>query len=221
MEGLITLGLGARDNEQLELKCKAPVVSVDVYYDRQRVANVGLDDRDAGRQMAEYLIKCGHKKICFLSDNDVGVDHERCEGVRDACREYGHGKACVRHIIIPEEHMERKAYYGEYLTELSRMNDALFFASDYYAAEAVTYMRDMGINVPEDISVAGFDDSEAASLCRPRLTTMGQDISRKGEAAVRKLFDYIEGTGGRTIDEKLTASLVIRDSVKVKADGGL
>lgn len=66
VEGLVTLGFSARDNEKLQLKCRAPVVSVDVYYEKQRVANVGLDDREGGCQMADYLFGCGHReRIAF------------------------------------------------------------------------------------------------------------------------------------------------------------
>lgn len=216
VEGLITLGLGARDNEKLQIKCRVPVVSIDVYYERQRVANVGLDDCDGGFRMAEYLIRCGHRQICFAADNDVGVDHERWEGVRTACRKYGIDEEWVHHMIIPEELSDRIDYYNRNLKYISRKYDVIFFASDYYAAEAVTFMNDMGIKVPGDISVAGFDDSEAAVLCRPRLTTMSQDIGRKGCVAVRKLFEYIEGIRGIALDEKLSAALVIRDSVEIK-----
>ena len=104
-------------------------------------------------------------------------------------------------------------YYEKHLKELAQTADVLFFASDYYAAEAIAYLQDMGLSVPCDISVAGVDDSEAALLCRPRLTTMRQDNSRKGALAVKKLFEYIEGTRGRTLDAKLKAELVVRDSV--------
>ncbi len=213
VEGLVTLGFSARDNEKLQLKCRAPVVSVDVYYEKQRVANVGLDDREGGCQMADYLFECGHRELCFLADNDVGVDHERWEGVLLSGRKRGIRETEIRHMIIPQNIQERKMYYEKHLKELAQTADVLFFASDYYAAEAVAYLQDMGLSVPRDISVAGFDDSEVALLCRPRLTTMRQDNSRKGALAVKKLFEYIEGTRGRTLDAKLKAELVVRDSV--------
>ena len=163
--------------------------------------------------MADYLFGCGHRELGFLADNDVGVDHERWEGVLLSGRKRGIKETEIRHIIIPQNIQERKMYYEKHLKELAQTADVLFFASDYYAAEAVAYLQDMGLSVPCDISVAGFDDSEAALLCRPRLTTMRQDNSRKGALAVKKLFEYIEGTRGRTLDAKLKAELVVRDSV--------
>ncbi len=211
-EGLITIGLNEKSNILLQVKGKAPLVSVDTYYEKPGIANVGLDDFGGGFLMAEYLLQCGHRKIGFVSDNDVGVDHERWKGVCRAYEKMGDASG-IRHIRIPGKRSERERYYQEHLRELAQEEDALFFASDYYAAEAVVKLKDLGIRVPEDISVAGFDDSEAARLCRPRLTTVHQDITGKGKHAVDKLFGLICGKPDISIAEQLPVSLVVRDSV--------
>lgn len=215
VEGLITLGFGAKDNVKLQSRCKVPVVSIDAYYKEQPVANVGLDDKGGGYLMAEYLIQCGHKKIGFVSDNDVGVDHERWKGVCLACKEYHVPEEGVKHIIIPGEVSVREKFYEKYLETLSGKYDALFFASDYYAVEAIAKLNDKGIRVPEDISVAGFDDNKSAGLCRPRLTTIHQNAEDKARRAVEKLFDFIRGARKISMTEKLPVTLVIRDSVLV------
>lgn len=214
VEGLITIGLSAKDNVLLQVKCKAPVVSIDNYYEEQKIANVGLDDFGGGYLMTEYLLRCGHRKIGFAADNDVGVDHERWRGVCSAYEKYAGDRGGVRHILIPGERSEREEYYRKHLRELAEEEDALFFASDYYAAEAAAELGELGISVPEDISVAGFDDSEISMLCRPRLTTVHQDISEKGRLAVEKLFDLIQGGRNFSMAEQLPVTLVVRDSVK-------
>lgn len=213
VEGLITIGLSAKDNILLQVKCKAPVVSVDNYYGEQKIANVGLDDFGGGYLMTEYLLRCGHRKIGFVADNDVGVDHERWRGICSAYEKYTGGRSGIRHILIPGERSEREKYYQKHLKEFAE-EDALFFASDYYAAEAVYELGELGIHVPEDLSVAGFDDSEIAMICRPRLTTVHQDVSEKGRHAVEKLFELIRGECNFTISDRLPVTLAIRDSVK-------
>ena len=75
-------------------------------------------------------------------------------------------------------------------------------------------LRDMGISVPEDLSVAGFDDTESAVMCRPLLTTVHQDVERKAEHAVRKLLAFIQGERKISMTERLPVTLVLRDSVK-------
>lgn len=90
----------------------------------------------------------------------------------------------------------------------------MFFASDYYAVEAIALLSDAGINVPEDLSVAGFDDTESAAMCRPRLTTVHQDVEKKAQYAVKKLFDFIQGESRVSMTDRLPVTLVLRDSVK-------
>ncbi len=214
VEGLITIGLHAKSNALLQVKGKAPVVSIDTYYEKQDIANVGLDDFGGGYLMTEYLLDCGHRKIGFVADNNVGVDHERWKGVCLAYENRMGNTEGIRHIIIPGEWKEREAFYEKYLLRLAKAEDALFFASDYYAAEAVVRLRDLGIYVPEGISVAGFDDSEAAKLCRPKLTTIHQDIAEKGGHAVKKLFQLIDGEPNVSMSDQLPISLIVRDSVK-------
>lgn len=236
VEGLITLGFGTRDNEKLQRSCKVPMVSIDTYYEKQKVANVGLDDESGGYLMAEYLLETGHRRIAFLSDNDIGVDHERWKGVCLACRQYGlpehygsgemHAltdggrgtKDCaekyVQHIIIPKERERRADFYKQNLVRLSEEYDALFFASDYYAVEAIAGLDDMGIRVPYDVSVTGFDDTESARMCRPRLTTVHQDVEEKARRAVKKLFEFIQGGREISMADRLPVKLVVRDSVE-------
>lgn len=214
VEGLITLGISAPENQKLQARCKVPVVSIDVYYgDGAEVPNVGLDDFGGGYLMGAHLLECGHKKICFVSDNDVGVDHARWTGLRRACSEAGVYLTEKEHILIPAEPKRRKAFYKANLARVALNNDVLFFASDYYAMEAVGFLNDLEIKVPDEISVAGFDDSEFAMLCRPKLTTVRQNIPGKALAAVEKIFAFIKGDGHISMKERLPVSLVVRDSV--------
>lgn len=164
------------------------------------------------------------------------MDHERWKGVCLACgqyglvRHYGAGKAYdgakdsddaagrpgeyMQHIIIPKEQERRAAFYRQNLGRLSQEYDALFFASDYYAVEAIAGLKDMGICVPKDVSVAGFDDTESARMCRPRLTTVHQDVEEKARRAVKKLFEFIQGGREISMADRLPVRLVVRDSVE-------
>lgn len=66
------------------------MVSIDNYYEgRERAENIGLQDFEGGFKMGNYLIENGMKKILFLSDNDIGVDHERWLGLQRAAKENG------------------------------------------------------------------------------------------------------------------------------------
>lgn len=213
VEGLVTVGLSVPENLMIQSRCRAPIVSVDNYYDQERVANIGLDDWQGGLKMGRFLAQWGHRDIVFLADNDLGVDHFRWLGLKRALEEAGLPSGSAQHIILAGEAGRRMKYYEENMAVLLK-HDALFFASDYYALEAMNYLQDKGVGIPEDISVAGFDDSEYAILARPALTTIRQDVWQKGVAAVEKLFSFIEGKKDTAMEEKLPIELVVRESVR-------
>ena len=77
-----------------------------------------------------------------------------------------------------------------------------------YAVEALALLADIGVRVPEDLSVAGFDDTESARICRPTLTTVHQDVEEKAEHAVKKLFEFIEGERKVSMTDRLPVTLV-------------
>lgn len=217
VEGLITVGISEEDNWEIQQHCKVPLVSVDVYYREEwGVANVGTDDFKGGYLMGRFLLEQGHSKILFLSDNDIGVDNRRWLGVKSACEENGIPMEKERHIILPEEKECRREFYRMELKKMAEENDALFYSSDYYAAEGVIQLMVHGISVPEDISVAGFDDSEFARFSQPQLTTVHQSIRAKAVAAVRKLFAYVREDVAVPLRDELDVSLVIRESVKIE-----
>lgn len=214
VEGLITVGLSAADTLKIQNRCPAPVVSIDNYYEKDKVANIGLDDWKGGYEMGHFLAAQGHSRMLFLADNDIGVDHYRWMGFREALQEEGLSHEEKQHIVFSGDVTKRMEYYDNNWNGLLK-EDALFFASDYYALEAVNYLQNKGVHIPQDISVAGFDDSEYAMLSRPALTTIRQDVSMKGVAAVDKLFAFIEGEKSVEMEKRLPVELVVRESVRL------
>lgn len=217
IEGLITIGLSPEENEGIREKCGIPLVTVDVYYDIPGMANIGLKDEEGGYLMAQFLFDHGHTDFLFLADNDTGVDHMRWEGIVTFLKEQGSSEGALRerHLLIPSDIAGRQAYYQKKLP-LFLEKQALFFASDYYAAEAVQYLRQNNIRIPEQISIAGFDDNVYASMCSPPLTTIRQNVPQKAAAAVRKLAALIRGETGIQLEERFPVELIIRDSVALR-----
>ena len=167
--------------------------------------------------MAQFLFDHGHTDFLFLADNDTGVDHMRWEGIVTFLKEQGSSEGALRerHLLIPSDIAGRQAYYQKKLP-LFLEKQALFFASDYYAAEAVQYLRQNNIRIPEQISIAGFDDNVYASMCSPPLTTIRQNVPQKAAAAVRKLAALIRGETGIQLEERFPVELIIRDSVALR-----
>ena len=131
-----------------------PFVVYDGYFgETERICNLIIDDYDGGWQMGEYLKRMGHEKVLCIADNYICMDKERIEGCKAAL-----GEQKVGFLQIPFEKEARKRMYRERLGEILEYT-AVFAVSDFYAAELMHSLQEQGICVPDDISVAGFDDS--------------------------------------------------------------
>lgn len=215
VDGIISLGLNAAECRKIKENSDIPVVFIDCYFldDDETYTNVGLKDRECAKQLTEYLIEKGHKKIAFLADNFVGVDYERWMGCCQALEE--HNIPIVKNAFI-KIGFGNTGIIESYQTVLRRIHEftALIFASDYYASFAVNYFYDNGIRVPEDISVVGFDDNIFSRNTRPRLTTMRQNTSEKGRIAVSQMLRLIKNESLLAQNIRLNFELTIRDSVR-------
>ena len=213
-DGMIAMALKEKEIAELSERLGKPLVTIDQYLSPELgVRSITMDDRGGAYQMSQYLIGKGHKKFLFLSDCDLGVDHYRWLGVRQAMEEAGIEDFESRHIVIPWNPEQREKAYEEMLPFFKKQT-ALFFSSDYYALEASNFLQNRGIKVPEDISIAGFDDVTYATLARPKLTTVHQMVDGKARRAVEVLMHLIQDEPVQKDIPPLPTTLVERESVR-------
>lgn len=208
MEGMIVIGFCEQDYKKLRDKMHIPFVVYDGYFtEQERMCNLIIDNYDGGYQMGTYMRNLGHKKVLCISDNDVCMDLERLEGFRAAM-----GEKAADFMMIPMEKNKRIIFYRENLDKI-RKYSAVFAVSDYYAIDFMHFLWENGIRVPEDISVAGFDDSPVCEMVYPALTTIRQDGRKRAELAVTMLKKLREDDSvGGTIT--LPVTLTERQSVR-------
>ncbi len=213
-DGMIAMALKEKEIAELSERLGKPLVTIDQYLPPELgVRSITMDDRGGAYQMSQYLIEKGHKKFLFLSDCDLGVDHYRWLGVRQAMEEAGIEDFESRHIVIPWNPEQREKAYEEMLPFFKKQT-ALFFSSDYYALEASNFLQNRGIKVPEEISIAGFDDVTYATLARPKLTTVHQMVDGKARRAVEVLMHLIQDEPVQKDIPPLPTTLVERESVR-------
>ena len=213
-DGMIAMALKEKEIAELSERLGKPLVTIDQYLPPELgVRSITMDDRGGSYQMSQYLIGKGHKKFLFLSDCDLGVDHYRWLGVRQAMEEAGIEDFESRHIVIPWNPEQREKAYEEMLPFFKKQT-ALFFSSDYYALEASNFLQNRGIKVPEEISIAGFDDVTYATLARPKLTTVHQMVDGKARRAVEVLMHLIQDEPVQKDIPPLPTTLVERESVR-------
>lgn len=207
MEGLILIGFCEQDYQKLRESMHIPLVVYDGYSEKMgRICNLQIDDYGGGYLAGQYIRRMGHKKVLCLSDNDICMDGERIRGFREAMGEYG-----VDFLRISQNREKRFLLYRKKETEILQYT-AVFAVSDFYAAEFMRFIQEKGHNIPEDISVMGFDDSPLCRFCFPALTTIRQDAAERAENAVLGLQKL--KAGETCISMKLPVSLVARDSVR-------
>lgn len=193
-------------------KARIPVVLLDrcvfQYPKRSNFDLVGIDNRRAGYIVTEQLLKHGCKQLMFLAApfSAPTVD-ARVAGFRDALRDYGckDSDACV-HIGSPDDSDAVRA-------ALSKLQpDGFVCANDSTAAHLMRTLDQLGVRVPEEIRIVGFDDVKYAGLLGVPLTTVRQPCREIGEVAITLMLDRIAHPGMPSRDVLLDCKLVVRRS---------
>jgi GntR family transcriptional regulator of arabinose operon len=175
---------------------------------------VGLDNRRAGYVITEHLLKLGAKNIAFLTrKGSVETVEARIVGCREAL--FAVGRSLVDIIIVREDAMDAKMI-REVVGRSSI--DALVCANDHIAANLMQTLLGMGIRVPEQVRVAGFDDVSYAGLLPVPLTTMHQPCGNIGAAAMSAMLERINNPSLSPRSILLDAHLVVRQSCGTIAD---
>ncbi len=177
---------------------------------------VDVDNAGSAACAVEFLLSQGHRRIAFLG-GDMPITSPRL-------REKGYRQALFNPVLEPDEALILPGLYsvesGYQRTWTLMQNSehpptALFCANDEIAVGAIAAVNELGLRVPEDVSVIGFDDSSAALVSRPALTTMRQPFQELARCAVELLLAQIRGhetPGNRVL---LPTSLIVRDTVSV------
>ncbi|MFT4178430.1 MAG: LacI family DNA-binding transcriptional regulator [Thermomonas sp.] len=176
-------------------------------------ACVYVDDRDAAYDITEHLIQLGHQRIGFLwGGKSHGSSWERHKGYEDALRDYG--IALDPDLVVEGDYSFDDGFRGaRRLLALPQPPTAIFGSNDEIAAGVLAAARSGGLNVPYDLSIAGFEDSPFSKQSWPPLTTAKQateEIAR--HAARRLLHDIREEPDAPAPNEGFSPELVVRGS---------
>ncbi|HEY8509400.1 MAG TPA: LacI family DNA-binding transcriptional regulator [Steroidobacteraceae bacterium] len=179
-------------------------------------SSVRMDNYKAAREMTAYLISLGHRRIGFIKGHpNQTVSAQRQRGFLDALAEAG---------IDPNDAPMEQGYFNyrsgfaaaERLLARKPWPTAIFAANDDMAAATLAVAHRLGIDVPKDMSIAGFDDTLIAATLWPALTTIRQPIAAMAKASVQLLLKEIRRKRDKLdeppADQLLKHSLVRRDS---------
>ncbi len=195
---------------------RIPVVLLDRcaldYPARSEYDIVGLDNRRAAFVMAEHLLQQGAKRLAFLArPGSAETVEDRIVGYREAL--YAHGKEINRKLLLRVDPTDSDTL-GKAIS--AQRIDGLLCANDRTAAEAMRSVLGIGLRIPQDIRVAGFDDVRYAELLPVALTTMHQPCLQIGEAAIATMLDRISNPHLAPRSVLLNGRLVVRKSCGMK-----
>lgn len=186
-----------------------PVVAIDPHYGPNFVPTIDADSYAGAFAATEYLLSLGHTRIAYLGGRDeLDSSRERERGFRDAMNA---ADALVREAWVRDTHYDPDVA-TQIARELLAVEDrptAIFCANDVTALCSARVAASLGLSVPEDLSVIGFDDIPEASLNDPPLTTVRQPLIEMGREAMAMLLDLLAGKE-REHHLRMPTELVVR-----------
>ncbi|HUC92179.1 MAG TPA: LacI family DNA-binding transcriptional regulator [Paenibacillus sp.] len=218
-DGVIVSSASTKDRNLLRLiESGFPLVYLGKWL-HDDVLGVERDDIGGAYAATDHLIRLGRRRIAHFSgplDHQAGND--RLEGYRKALRDHN---IPFDPLLVLEKDFSQEAGY-EAAAELVGREipfDALFAGNDLMAVGAMKLFREKRINIPEDISLVGFDDIELASLIQPALTTIHQPMKEVGIIAAQKLIALLNGQPAEEKQSVVATNLIVRESCGAKKDG--
>ncbi len=210
--GVVLVFTTLDDDQRAQLRARAiPLVVVDPLHELpDEVPTVGSANWQGGRMAVKHLLGLGHRRIAVIGGpREVPTARMRVDGCLDAFRTAG--------VAVDEDLVRYGRYRHEDGLEIGRellarpdRPTAVFAGSDMQALGVIRAAAELGLSIPGDLSVVGYDDIPLADWVVPRLTTVRQPLIEMAETAVRMVLDLAAGVPVRRLD--LAVELVERAS---------
>ena len=219
VDGVVAIGVSAEHAEVEQLRAAGlPLVMVDSSA-LPDLPTIEVDDEAGAFAAAQHLLALGHRDILVVGMESTpgtppeadGVGGRRTQGYRRALAGAGIDLSPDAFVVAPATIEGGIAALHRAWEDGLRPSGVLVM-SDAMAIGVLRAARELGVRVPHDLSVVGFDDIDISQHTHPPLTTVHQPIRLKGETAVRTLLAMIEGRERRPASVRLETRLIIRES---------
>jgi len=196
---------------------KLPMVFVDYCPAKGEYSAVLIDNIDGGMEATAYLIEHGHQKIAFIGGD---LQHPSIQGRFQGYKlalEQNKVSFNQKYVVTSEADTTRETGYNATRSLLSHSSQisAIFSCNDAMAIGAMQYIEDQGLRVPEDISIIGFDNVDAAVYTDPPLTTIQVPKEELGIEAMRLMIDILNKRIKSTKKILVPVEIIKRESVKM------
>ncbi|MGN7355827.1 GntR family transcriptional regulator [Paenibacillus sp. SAF-054] len=198
---------------------KRRIVTVHFYYPHLGIPYVIVDNLTGGYLATQHLISLGHRDIgVILTGNSImELNQEfslRLQGYRLALSQHQipFNQDLIA-VMKGEDERGDMGYRGfEKLMSMEHPPTAIFATSDFKAIGAMNAARDMGIRIPDDVSILGYDDVEISEFTYPRLSTVNQNTRKLGQRAAEILLFELKGQENGSVRDEIVPTVIVRDS---------
>ncbi|MFI8593103.1 LacI family DNA-binding transcriptional regulator [Microbacterium sp. NPDC078428] len=211
--GIIAVTHTAAGLRSSDASTKLPVVAIDPWEDHPaHWMTMGATNWTGGKSATDHLLELGHRRIGWLGGPALNeASAERLHGYRAALQSAGVPiDASVELNGDFDFEFGRTASVA--LLERADRPTALVAANDEIAIGAIDGARSLGLSVPADVSITGFDDTPQASWSAPKLTSVRQPLADMGRMAVSMILDTVRGSAPESRHIQLVTRLIVRES---------
>ncbi|WP_002151099.1 LacI family DNA-binding transcriptional regulator (plasmid) [Bacillus mycoides] len=213
LDGVIIQGLKMDDLYLQEvMNSETPCILIDIPIEGEKLGYVTSDQFESAKNAVKYLRRIGHENIAYLNGTEhAHVSKEREKAYKAALKETG--IECREDYIIAGNFVEEDAKQAMIPLLLNYPEiTAVFCASDVMALGALQAAHELKLQVPDQLSIIGFDNILLSKYVAPKLTTVGQFPYEMGRRATKMLIEIIEGKETLRVVE-IKNELILRDSV--------
>lgn len=210
--GVVVTPLSAQVSQYLH-RHQIPVVEVDRQFAPDLSDAVVVDNRSAAQRVTDHLIGLGHRRIALLVDEtDWTTGRDRAQGYRVALAEAG---LAPDDSLVVSAGWDVEAAQAAAVSLLQRMDrpTAVFAANNVLAEGAWRAAAELGLGIPDQLSLVSFDEAPWMSMVTPGITTVRQDAVRLGEAAVQRLLERIAEPEATPSTVVVPVEIAVRGSI--------
>ena len=213
IDGMVLLGSQVPfDTGVEEQRNLPPIVMANEFAPDLELPTVHIDNLTAAFEAVNHLWQLGHRRIaCIAGPEEMPLSHYRLQGYIQALRRHGQDVE-PRYIVRGDFTFEAGAAAFKRLMTLPKPPEALFCHNDIMALGAMSQAKRMGLRIPQDLSLVGFDDIELARYSDPPLTTVAQPRFALGREAMLLLLEQLQGKIVRNGSRLLEFELKLRGS---------
>ena len=191
-----------------------PIVAVDRFM--PDIDWIGSNNRSGTKSAIDYLLDLGHRVIgCICGPQELAPARSRLTAYREAMAPIfqEEGLDMANYIHLGSFNFRGGTTGGMRLMNCNPRPTAIFCSNDEQAVGLFRTIADLGLQIPRDVSVVGFDNIALAEMLNPRLTTVGQPIADLGERAILRVVERLRGEGSAPPSrEMLPTTLQLRES---------